>query len=66
MTRQHGSTLHWQFVGKRRACGRIDTGKVFEQKLRLSDPDTGEVMFVRRITVVLDKPPGTAMPRSTS
>ena len=56
VTRQHGSTLHWQFVGKRRACGRIDTGKVFEQKVRLSDPDTGEIVFVRRITVVLDKP----------
>ena len=56
VTRQHGSTLHWQLVGKRRTCGPIDTGKVFEQKVRLSDPDTGEVMFVRRITVVLDKP----------
>jgi hypothetical protein len=56
VTRQHGSTLHWQLVGKRRACGRIDTGKVFEQKVRLSDPDTGENVFVRRITVVLDKP----------
>lgn len=54
--RQHASTLHWEFTGKRRACGRIDTGKVFEQTLRLSNPATGEVIFARRITVVLDKP----------
>ena len=31
--RQHASTLHWEFVGKRRACGRIDTGKVFEHAI---------------------------------
>src|SRR3954470_1829861 len=28
--RQHASTLHWEFLGKRRSCGRIATGKVFE------------------------------------
>jgi hypothetical protein len=56
VVRQHASTLHWEFAGKRRACGRIETGKVFEQKVRLSDPDTAEVFFARRVTVVLDKP----------
>ena len=35
--RQHASTLHWEFVGKRRACGRVDTGKVFEQTIRATD-----------------------------
>jgi len=56
VVRQHASTLHWEFTGKKRACGRIDTGKVFEQTVRLSNPDTGEVLFARRVTVVLDKP----------
>lgn len=56
VVRQHASTLHWEFTGKKRACGRIETGKVFEQTVRLSNPDTGEVLFVRRVTVVLDKP----------
>jgi IS4 transposase len=56
VVRQHGSTLHWEFVGKKRACGRIDTGKVSQQTVRLSNPDTGEVLFARRVTVVLDKP----------
>src|SRR3954464_11784709 len=34
VVRQHAATLHWEFAGKRRACGRIDTGKVFEQGQR--------------------------------
>src|SRR3954463_476930 len=53
--RQHASTLHWEFVGKRRARGRIDTGKVDEQTIRATD-DTGEILFLRRVTVLLDQP----------
>ena len=53
--RQHASTLHWTFVGKRRARGRIETGRVFEQTIRTTN-DAGEILFLRRITVVLDKP----------
>jgi len=53
--RQHASTLHWTFVGKRRACGRIETGKVFEQTIRATN-DAGEVLFLRRVTVLLDQP----------
>src|SRR5918998_5180467 len=30
--RQHASTLHWEFVGKRRGGGRVLTGQVFEPK----------------------------------
>jgi IS4 transposase len=55
VVRQHASTLHWEFAGKRRACGRIDTGKVFEQTIRATN-DAGEILFLRRITVVLDQP----------
>ena len=36
--------------------GGYETGKVFEQTVRLSNPDTGEILVARRITVVLDKP----------
>jgi len=53
--RQHAGNLPWQFVGKRRSCGRIETGKVFEQTIRVAHED-GEVLFLRRITVVLDRP----------
>jgi hypothetical protein len=55
VVRQHAATLHWGFVGKRRACGRIDTGKVFEQTIRATN-GAGEILILRRITVVLDKP----------
>ena len=53
--RQHASTLRWTFVGKRRACGRIDTGKGFEQTIRATN-DAGELLFLRRVTVLLDQP----------
>jgi IS4 transposase len=53
--RQHASTLHWELVAKRRACGRIETGKVFEQTIRATN-DAGEVLFLRRVTVLLDRP----------
>src|SRR5512135_3075764 len=53
--RQHASTLHWEFVGKRRACGRIDTGRVYEQTIRATN-DAGEILILRRITVLLDQP----------
>jgi IS4 transposase len=56
VTRQHAATLHWELIGKRRACGRIETGEVFEQTMQLADPDTGEIRFVRRVSVVLDTP----------
>jgi IS4 transposase len=55
IVRQHASTLHWEFAGKRRACGQTATGKVFEQTVRITNDD-GEVLILRRITVVLDKP----------
>jgi IS4 transposase len=55
VTRQHAATLHWEFTGKRRRRGRIETGEVFEQTIRAVN-DAGEVLFLRRITVELDKP----------
>ena len=53
--RQHGTTLHIESMGERRACGRGETGGVFEPELRLGDGDGG-TMTVRRITVELDTP----------
>jgi IS4 transposase len=55
--RQHRATLHIEWVGERRPCGRTETGSVFEQQMRLSDGD-GETILVRRITVELDVPTG--------
>src|SRR4051794_10065470 len=55
VTRQHGSTLTWETVGRRVSKGRTATGAVFEQTARLTD-DEGEILFARRITVELDEP----------
>jgi Transposase DDE domain len=55
LTRQHGSTLSWETVGKRVSKGRCTTGAVFEQTARLTNDD-GEILFARRITVELDEP----------
>jgi IS4 transposase len=53
--RQHASTLRYTLVGQRKPRGRIETGVVFEQTLRATNDD-GEVLVLRRITVVLDEP----------
>jgi IS4 transposase len=53
--RQHGVTFAWEKVGKRKPCGRVETGKVYEQRLRMKDASGGVLEF-RRITLVLDKP----------
>lgn len=55
VTRQHGSTLIWETVGKRTSRGRCSSGAVFEQTARLTN-DAGEILFARRITVELDEP----------
>jgi hypothetical protein len=52
--RQHASTLSWEFRGKRRRVGRVDTGMVYEQGMALRFRD--ETLSVRRITLVLDRP----------
>jgi IS4 transposase len=56
LVRQHSRNLYWELVGKRKCRGRIETGKVFEQTMHLHDPETGETLVVRRITVELDEP----------
>jgi IS4 transposase len=53
--RQHGS-LEGELIGERKRRGRIHTGVVFEQKVRLTDPATGRSRVWRRITVELKAP----------
>jgi IS4 transposase len=54
--RQHASTLVWELVGTRKRRGKTDTGRVYEQDVRLQNPATGETLMVRRVTVVLKEP----------
>lgn len=53
VVRQHGR-LKGVLLGKRKLIGRMDTGVVYEQEMKLS-ADAG-AMSVRRITVELDQP----------
>lgn len=54
ITRQHGR-MPWKPLGKCRFVGRAETGQVYEQKIELRDPETGEIKRFRRITVKLKK-----------
>jgi Transposase DDE domain len=53
--RQHGSTLSYELLGKRKVVGRCETGMVYEQAMRLTHPDA-RTLKIRRITLVLDEP----------
>jgi len=55
LVRQHASTLHGELLGKRKSRGRVPTGRVYEQPVRLEDPETGESFLARRITVELEQ-----------
>jgi hypothetical protein len=55
--RQHATNVSWRPVGKRRGCGRIEGGRVYEQEILVWDGDpAGRVLHFRRITIRLDKP----------
>jgi hypothetical protein len=54
LVRQHGA-LQGELLGQRRRLGRIATGVVYEQPMRVTHSD-GRSMVVRRITVKLDEP----------
>jgi len=57
LIRQHASTLHGkELVGRPRRVGRGPSGTVYEQSLRVTDPDSGQELIVRRITIRLDQP----------
>lgn len=53
--RQHGQSLRWELDGRRQKAGRIETGTVYEQAMRLL-PTKGDAWQIRRITVELDQP----------
>lgn len=57
VVRQH-QQLQGELLGRRRAAGRCPTGKLYEQRLRIT-ADDGEVLELRRITIELDRPTQT-------
>lgn len=53
--RQHAATLNWELVGRRKKIGKIETGVVYEQTMRIVDRD-GNQQQIRRVTVKLYEP----------
>lgn len=52
--RQHAQLPH-ELVGKRKLIGESETGRVYEQRLRICDK-LGHRMTIRRVTVTLNQP----------
>ena len=55
LVRQHAK-LPGRLRGRQKYRGRTATGRVYEQSMELTDPDTGGTLIVRRITVKLNQP----------
>jgi hypothetical protein len=53
--RQHKTNLSGRLTGQRRYIGRVPTGAVYEQQLRVEDDD-GRRLLLRRVTLMLDQP----------
>jgi hypothetical protein len=55
--RRHASTLSWELRGKRRLIGKDRRGRdIYEQAICMTDPETGETLNARQITIILEKP----------
>jgi Transposase DDE domain len=53
IVRQHRVNLPCTPISKLKKCGESDTGTVYEQKVQVTDPDSGVVLTLRRIEVRL-------------
>jgi hypothetical protein len=53
IVRQHKTNLPCRPLGRWRKCGTTPTGVVYEQPVRVTDPETGEPQTLRRIKVRL-------------
>lgn len=55
VVRQHGQ-LQGELLGRAKRTGTTRSGPVYEQAMLVRDPDSGEMMRVRRITIQLKVP----------
>lgn len=53
LMRQHGRLKTWTEESEEKCVGKTATGHVYEQKIGLTHPKTGEVLVVRRIRLEL-------------
>jgi IS4 transposase len=55
VVRQHGQ-VQGELLGRPKRQGATRSGPVYEQAMRVHDPDSGETMRIRRITIKLKEP----------
>jgi IS4 transposase len=55
LVRQHAN-LPYRLCGSLKYRGRIQSGRVYEQSMEITDPETGSTVTIRRITVKLNTP----------
>jgi hypothetical protein len=53
IVRQHQANLSWEPAGKLQKRGQTDTGTVWEQPVRVTNPETGAELLLRRIELRL-------------
>ena len=53
--RQHAG-MPFELRGRRKYMGESETGKVYQQAMQVTDPETGEIFNFRRVTVILNQP----------
>ena len=53
VVRQHRSTLQWHAVSKLTKRGQTASGTVWEQRIEVTDPVSGDILFLRRIELRL-------------
>lgn len=53
LVREHACNVPWEAVSPLQKCGSTATGDVYEQTVRVTDPETGATLELRRIEVRL-------------
>jgi hypothetical protein len=53
LVRQHRRNLPWQPLGQLKRCGQTETGVVYEQRVQVTDDESGTSLSLRRIEVRL-------------
>jgi hypothetical protein len=53
IVRQHRQTVRWKAVSRLKRCGQTDTGIVYEQRIVVTDPESGKQLHLRRIALRL-------------
>lgn len=56
LVREHKTNVPWEPLTKLKEVGDSDGASVWEQKVQVTDPQTGETLIVRRIEIRLARP----------